>query len=206
MGKGTEKDKDVPDGVIVRAIVMGTEISAGSIGYALGQDKKHRTGGKALHHWLCNKDNAPAHNEINGQRESRPSSHCEDFIESATYDGCPLQGKYKPAKPTTYDTDEDGRIGAGNHDVDADMVAFAQGLFQSLTMYPVIDGTAEEHKEHAEKKADDTKHHLPTDVGSQPCQPNGTQGKNGSAQMRPCVALLGLIWPKVLRLHLASGV
>ena len=59
----------------------------------------------------------------------------------------------------------------------------------------MINGAAEEHEKHAKKETDDTKDHLPTDIGSQPYQPDGTQGKDRSAKMRPRVAEFSPLGP-----------
>ena len=196
MGNGTKKDKDVPDGMIVRTVVVGKEIGACGIGNAFSQEEQHRHGGQDSYHGFCNKEDAPTHNQIDGQRESWPASKGYNLIYGTHDDNYPLQRKDQPTQPASHNTDKDGRIGTGYHDVNADMVALAQGLFQTLTMRPMIGSTAEEHEEHAKQKADDSKHHLPTDICCQPHQPDRAQGKDGSTQMRPSVAALAFTGPK----------
>ena len=173
MGECPEQDEDVPDDMIVGAIVVGEKIGACCVGDTLCQKEQHRNRSQESYHWFCYEEDAPPHDQINGQRESRPTSNSKDFIEGSTYYSHPLQSKHQPTEPATHHTDEDGRIGAGYHDVDADMVALTQGLLQAFPMHPVIDGTAKEHEKHAKQEADNPKHHLPTDIGCQPNQPNG---------------------------------
>ena len=85
MSEGAEQDEDVPDGVVVRPFVVGKKVSSCGIGDALGQEKPEGDGRQELYHRFCNKDDAPAHDEIDGERESRPAVYREDFIECAGY-------------------------------------------------------------------------------------------------------------------------
>ena len=188
MGEGTKQDKNVPDGVIVWAVVVGKEVGSRCIGQPLSQKQPQSHWCQQSYHRFCYENYAPPHNEIDSQRESRPATHRKDFIEGTAYHHHPLKSKHNPTQPPPYYTNEDGRIGTGYHYVDADMVALAQSPLQAFPMHPVIDGAAKEHEEHSEQETDDAKHHLPTDICRQPHQPDGTQGKDGAAQVRPGVA------------------
>ena len=204
VGKGTEEDENVPDGMIVRSVVVGEEVGSGGVCDAFGKKEPKRGWLQCPYHGFCKEDNAPSHNEIDGKRESRPSSKRKDFIEGSDQNDRPLQGKDQPAKPSAHYADEDGRVGTGNHHIDADMVALAQSILQPAFSHPMINRAAEEHKEHADEEANDTKRHLPAHVGRQPHQPDAAQGEERSAKMRPRVAKLCLNWPKPFRLHLVS--
>jgi hypothetical protein len=95
-----------------------------------------------------------------------------------------LESKYRPAKPTAHNPDENGGVAAGNHHIDADVVALAQNVLHPSLSYPMINGTAQEHEEHANNEADDSKCHLPADISREPHQPDGAQGKDGSRKVR----------------------
>ena len=137
-----------------------------------------------LYHRFGDEDDAPAHYQIDGKREPWPTPYRIDFIEDAAYHDQPLEGKNRPAKPAAHYPDEDGGVAAGNHHIDADVVELAQNVLRLSFSYPMISGAAQEHEEHADNEADDTERHLPADIGSEPHQPDGAQGKDGSSKVR----------------------
>ena len=190
MGEGTKQDKDVPNGVIMGLFVVGKEVSSCGIGDALGQEEPEGDGRQELYHGFGNEDDAPAHDEIDGERESRPAVYREDFIESAGYHQEPQEREHRPAQPSAHDADEDGRVGTSYHDVDADVIALAESALQTPLANPMIDGTAEEHEEHAEEETGDAEGHLPADVGREPDKPDAAQGEDGSGKVRPNVSPL----------------
>ena len=205
MSDGTEQDEDVPDGVVVGPFVVGKEVGACGVGDAFGNNKPERQGRQELYHRFGDKDDAPSHNEIDGEREPGPTAKGYNLIHGSGNDKQPLQGEDRPAEPAAHYADEDWRIGTGYHDVDADVVALAQRPLQASFVHPMIGRAAEEHEEHAEEEADDAEQHLPARVGCQPNEPDGAQREDRSAKVRPGVALLSLLGPKPLRLHFVSA-
>ncbi len=184
MSEGTKQDKDVPNGVVVRPLVVGKEVSSCSISDAFCKEKPKGDGRQEFNDRLGNEDDAPSHNQIDCQREPWPTPYRIDFIEDAAYHDQPLEGKNRPAKPAAHYPDEDGGVAAGNHHIDADVVELAQNVLRLSFSYPMISGAAQEHEEHADNEADDTERHLPADIGSEPHQPDGAQGKDGSSKVR----------------------
>ena len=188
MGKGAKQDKDMPDGVEVRFLVVGEEVGPCRISDTFGKEEPKGGWCQKLNHRFGNENDAPAHHQVDSQRESRPAVHREDFIEGSAYHDEPLERKDRPAQPAAHYPDENRGVGTGYHDVDADVVALAKSAFQFPFSHPMIHGTAQEHKEHAEQETDDAERHLPANVGCQPNEPDAAQGKEGSGKVRPGVA------------------
>ena len=206
MCDGSKQDKHVPNGVIMGLCIVGKEVSSCSIGDAFSKKKPKRRWIQSLQDWLCNEDDAPSHHQIDCERESRPAVYRKDFIEDSAYDNYPLKRKDCPAEPSAYYSDEDWRVAAGYHHVDADVVALAQSTLHLSLSHPMINGATEEHKEHAEQEANDSERHLPANIGCEPHKPDAAQSKDGSTKVRPSVADFAFNGPKALRLHPVSFV
>ena len=172
MGKGAKQDKDMPDGVEVRFLVVGEEVGSCRISDTFGKEEPKGGWCQKLDYWFGNENDAPAHHQVDSQRESRPAVHREDFIEGSAYHDEPLERKDRPAQPATHYPDENRRVGTGYHDVDADVVEPAQHVLCHSRMHPVVDSAAEKHEKHTHNKEDDTKSHLPPLMHSRPHHPD----------------------------------
>ena len=190
MGHCAEQHKDVPDGMKVLTVVMSEEIGAYGVEYALCHDAEHSGQGEALEDGLNDQQHAPPHEEIQGKRETGVFAHCEDLVEHAADDDSPLQSEYGPPYPAPHDRDADGRVGAGYHDVDGDMVELAQHILALARPPPVVEGAAEEHEEHADDEEYDTEGPLPAFIDRRPYHPDGGEGKDNTDEVGPGVALL----------------
>lgn len=80
VGYGTEKDEDVPDGMVVAAIVAGEEVGAGRVHDALGENQEDGGEGEAVVNGLGNEDAAPTHQQIKGQREAWIAAHGHNLV------------------------------------------------------------------------------------------------------------------------------
>jgi len=172
VGDGAKEHEDVPDGVEARFAVVGKEIGACGIENALGYEETDGKPRETRHDGFDNEQNAPTHDKIDGKGEFREFTHGENLVESATENCCPLESEDSPAYPATYDTNADGSVGAGYHDVDADMVELAQHVLCHSGVYPVVDGAAEKHEEHADDKENNAKCHLPAFMHGRPHHPD----------------------------------
>ena len=190
MGDGTEEDEEVPDGVVVGAVVVGEEIGACCVGDAFGEEEPEGGRGQGTEYRPGNEDDAPPHDEVDGEREPWVAAQGDYLVDGSGDDGQPLQGKDGPAEPAAYDSHEDGGVGAGYHDVDADVVALAQDTLQPAAVHPMVGCAAEEHEEHSDEEADDSEQHLWADLGCQPHEPYAAQSKDDSDQVSQDVSPL----------------
>ena len=158
---GAKEHEDVPDGVVMPLAVVGEEIGARGVEERFTE--KHNEGGKGetLYDGLRHKDDAPAHDKVQCQRQAWVLAHGKELVERAADDDGPLYGEDKPAEPAAYDGDADGGVGAGYHDIDADMVAFAQYVLRRAGPQPMVDGAGEEHEEHSHDEEEDAHGPLP---------------------------------------------
>lgn len=191
MGHSAEEHEDVPDGVEVLAAVVGEEVGAYGVEQAFGHDAEHGGQREALEDGLDDQQHAPAHEEVEGKREARVSAHGEDLVEHSTDDDGPLQPEDGPPYPAAYDGNADGRVGAGYHNVDGDMVELAQHILPLAGPPPVVHGAAEEHEEHTHDEEDGAKGPLPAFIDGRPHHPDGGEGKDGTHEVSPGVALFG---------------
>ena len=122
MGHSAKEDEDVPDGVKVGLAVVRKEVGAGGIEDALGNQERHRDGLQTVHNGLEDEHNTPPHQQIQGQRETRPLAYGIYLIEGAAQHNCPKEAEDGPTQPAAYHAQTDGSIAAGYHYVDADMV------------------------------------------------------------------------------------
>ena len=204
MCDGSKQNKNVPNGMIMGLRIVSKEVSSRSISNTFCKQEPKRCWIQSLQDWLSNENDAPSHYQIDCKRESRPTAKSEDFIKSSDQHNYPLQREHRPAKPSAYNSNKNRCVAAGYHHIDADVVALAQSVLHSALSHPMINGAAEKHEEHAEKKANDSESHLPANIGSEPHQPDGAQSKDCSTKVRPSVAKLSLNGPKPSRLHLVS--
>ena len=140
--------------------------------------------------WLRGFDDeqhAPTHYEIYGERQFGQFAHGEDFIECAAYDGSPLQPEYSPSEPSAYHRHADGGVGAGYHDVDADMVEFPHHLLDLAWPYPVIEGAGQEHEEHSRDEEYHSECPFPSAIYRRPRHPDAGQCEDHTGKVRPCV-------------------
>jgi len=180
VGNGTQEDKDVPDGVVVWAFVVGKEIGANSIEYALTEEEDQREGGELCPDSGEDEQHAPSHDEIHRQRELRMLAYCYNLDDGTHQCHEPQKAKDQPTQPTSNDTNTDGGVGAGYHDVDADVVALAEDILCHARTQPMVDGAGQEHQKHAHNEEEDTKGHLPTCTDCRPHHPDGREGKDNT--------------------------
>ncbi len=191
MGHGAQEDKDVPDGVEMLLAVVGEEISAGRVKHTLSDQQRNGQRRELRHDGLEDQQHTPAHHQINRQRETGKAAHGEHLVEDAPEDGHPLHGEDGPAQPAAHNGHADRRVGAGNHDVDANVVEDAHDALRTARMHPMIGGAQGKHDEHADDEKKNTESHLPAVVHCWPHHPDGREGKNGPRQVGDGVGTLG---------------
>lgn len=69
MGNGAQENKNVPDGVIVGALIVGKEIGANGVEYALAEEEDQREGGELCPDSGEDEQHTPTHDEVHRQRE-----------------------------------------------------------------------------------------------------------------------------------------
>ena len=161
MRYGSEEDEDMPYHVIVAAGVAGVEICPGGVHQPLGKKQEERERREIVVDRLGYEHDAPTHDEIHGEGETRITPNGHNLVDRAAYGYRPKDGEDCPADNAAYDRDADGGVGAGYHDVYADVVKTAHDTTRMSWRKEMVDGAAEEHQEHACNEKDDAHGPLP---------------------------------------------
>lgn len=107
MGYGAKENEDVPDGMIVRPTVVSKKVCAGRVEQSLCQQKPQGKGREEGEHRLADKQDAPPHDKIDGQREARPATYGKDLVECTANDESPLYAEKQPTYPSTHYSHKD---------------------------------------------------------------------------------------------------
>lgn len=201
MGGGSEEDEDVPDGMKMLAAVVGEKIRTHGVEEAFGKDGGKGEVGETLINTTRYEQAAPAHEKVQAEREARPLAYGNNFVYGSKDDKQPLESEDKPTLPAAHDTYAHGSVGAGYHNVDADVVALAQGTLYNAWTHHVVYGAGQEHEKHACNKENDAHGHLPSLLRCRPDEPNAAESKDNTCQMCPGVAVL-----EVYFLHIRTPV
>lgn len=79
-----EDDEDVPDAVVVAVFaVVDEEVGAHGVGYAFSQDEDDGLGGDVAPHGFHDEEDAPAHEQIEDERELGEALPVEDLVDDA---------------------------------------------------------------------------------------------------------------------------
>ena len=123
----------MPYHVIVAAGVAGVEICTGGVHQPLGKKQEERERREIVVDRLGYEHDAPTHDEIHGEGETRITPNGHNLVDRAAYGYRPKDGEDCPADSAALDIDTDGRVGAGCHAVYADV---AETVHDTIRTFP----------------------------------------------------------------------
>lgn len=137
MPEGAADDEEVPNGVVVGEFFPGVEEDAYGVGEPAEEDAEGGGGGHLGEHAGEGEGAGPAHDEVEGHGEPFPAAEEEELVEEPGGCHAPNEGEVGAAGQVAQ---QQGGVGAGDEEVDADVVELAQAVFPLGALYGVVGG------------------------------------------------------------------
>lgn len=117
MSEAAHENKDVPEGMVITAIVAIIEINAKCVEDASGKNPQNSSERNGMDHGNDGQNAQPAHEQIDGQRDSRMPVAGDAFINQTGYGANPDGENQRPSYPSIQAKKREGCIGSRDQQI-----------------------------------------------------------------------------------------